>query len=68
MDGLAFDEDGGLWTPLGGGDFGRLSQTQLSASGSVTPEVVISSTDLRAGHQIALYPAPAATPLFHRLE
>ncbi len=67
LDGLVFDEDEGLWTPLSGGTFGRLSPAQLAASGSVTPEIVLTSDQLNSANDLAVFPAPAFTPLFGRL-
>jgi sugar lactone lactonase YvrE len=65
--GLAFDEEGGLWFAYGTGQFARLGPTQLGASGNVAPGVVISSADVGYANWIAIYPAPAFTPLAHRL-
>ncbi|MRG98074.1 hypothetical protein [Polyangium spumosum] len=67
LDGLAFDEEGGLWTPLANGQLGRFAPSQLSASGTVTPETVLSTSELGAAHGVAIYPAPAGLPLHHRL-
>ena len=66
-EGLAFDEAGGLWVASSMGKFVRLGPTQLAASGNVTPATVISSPDVGYASWFALYPAPAATPLAHRL-
>lgn len=67
LDGLAFDEAGGLWTPLQNGAAGRLSPAQLAASGTVTPATVLDSTGLAAVKATAFYPAAAALPLYHAL-
>ncbi|NVJ17661.1 hypothetical protein [Myxococcus sp. AM010] len=64
---VAFDEGGGLWMAYDSGRISRLSPSQLSVSGAPTPDVVISSPDLGATHGVAVYPAPANLPLFHRL-
>ena len=66
-EGLVFDEGGGLWVASGMGKFVRLAATQLGASGTVTPAVVISSADVGYAGWFAIYPAPAGTPLAHRL-
>ncbi len=67
LDGLVFDEEEGLWTPLSNGQFGRLSPAQLAASGTVTPEPVLTSSGFNSANELAVYPAPAFTPLHHRL-
>lgn len=66
-DGLVFDESGSLWLALSQGKFGRLGSSQLTSSGSKTPEVVISSPDVGYTGWFSLYPAPAHLPLYHRL-
>ena len=65
--GLAFDEEGGLWFAYGTGQFARLGPSQLGASGNVPPGIVITSPDVGYASWIAIYPAPAFTPLAHRL-
>jgi hypothetical protein len=65
--GLAFDEFGGLWFADVAGGFACLGATQLSGSGSVTPEIIIDSSDLGYAAWFAIYPAPAFTPLGHAL-
>lgn len=71
LEGLAFDEGGGLWITYSAGKFARLSPAQLgtsSTSGSpTTPERIITSTSIGNAGGLALYPAPANLPLFHRL-
>jgi hypothetical protein len=64
---LAFDEGGGLWVASTMGKFVRLAPTQLGASGTVVPAATISSADVGYAGWVAIYPAPAATPLAHRL-
>jgi sugar lactone lactonase YvrE len=70
LEGLAFDDEGGLWVALSQGRFGRLAPTQLSTSSGpgepTEPQTVITSGDVGSVSNIALYPAPAALPLFHR--
>jgi sugar lactone lactonase YvrE len=66
-EGIAFDEGGGLWVASSAGKFVCLAPTQLAVSGSVAPQVTISSADVGYAGWFAIYPAPAATPLAHRL-
>jgi sugar lactone lactonase YvrE len=65
--GLAFDESGGLWFANKAGKFARLAPSQLAASGSPVPERVIAGSDLGLAGWVAIYPAPAFTPLAHRM-
>jgi sugar lactone lactonase YvrE len=65
--GIAFDQDGGLWLAHESGKFARLSSTQLTASGSVTPSIVVTSPDVGYASWFAIYPAPASTPLYHKV-
>ncbi len=71
LEGMAFDEGGGLWITYSAGKFARLSSTQLgtsSTSGSpTTPERIITSSSIGNAGGLALYPAPASLPLFHKL-
>lgn len=71
LEGMTFDEGGGLWITYSAGKFARLSSTQLtssSTSGSpTTPERIITSTSIGSAGGLALYPAPAGLPLFHKL-
>ncbi len=71
LEGMAFDEGGGLWITYAAGKFARLSPTQLttsSTSGSpTTPERIITSSSIGSAGALALYPAPAGLPLFHKL-
>ncbi len=60
---LAFDENGGLWTALSTGKFGKLSTEQLQSAGKVTPEVTITSPDLKYATGLAFYPLPEGLPL-----
>jgi sugar lactone lactonase YvrE len=66
-EGIAFDESGGLWLAGSAGNFLRLGPTQLTSGGDKTPEVIITSPDVGYASWFALYPAPAALPLYHRL-
>ncbi|MFN3390397.1 MAG: hypothetical protein ACK40N_01420 [Meiothermus ruber] len=71
LEGMAFDEGGGLWISYSAGTFARLSPAQLgtsSTSGSPTnPERIITSSSIGSAGGLALYPAPAGLPLFHKL-
>lgn len=71
LEGMAFDEGGGLWITYSAGKFARLSSAQLgtsSTSGSpTTPERIITSSSIGSAGGLALYPAPASLPLFHKL-
>jgi sugar lactone lactonase YvrE len=71
LEGMAFDEGGGLWISYSAGKFARLSPSQLamgSSPGSPTvPERVIEGGNLGYANAIVFYPAPAGLPLFHRL-
>jgi hypothetical protein len=71
LEGLAFDESGGLWFAYTIGKFARLAPTQLLSSSTAgsptTPATIIESADVGSAAFVALYPAPAALPLYHRL-
>ena len=64
---LTFDESGGLWFSYSAGKFARLSAEQLAASGTIVPATVISVATLGSASQIAIYPAPAALPIFGKV-
>jgi sugar lactone lactonase YvrE len=70
-EGFAFDEQGGLWTAYGAGSIARLSPSQLTVSSTAgsptTPDLILSSGDIGSASNIALYPAPASSPLYSRL-
>jgi hypothetical protein len=65
--GIAFDESGGLWVAYQKGQLVRLGPSQLTSSGAKTPEVIIAGPDIGYAAWFALYPAPAALPLYHSL-
>jgi sugar lactone lactonase YvrE len=71
LEGLAFDEGGGLWVAYKQGKIARLDRSQLgTSSGTGAPTVpmtIISSSDIGNVSNVALWPAPAALPLFHAL-
>lgn len=66
-EGIAFDEEGGLWFAYAAGKIARFSAAQLGTSGSVAPETIITSSDVGSAGWVAIYPAPAGTPLAHRI-
>ncbi|HVU51369.1 MAG TPA: hypothetical protein VHL80_11815 [Polyangia bacterium] len=62
--GFAFDESGGLW--ISGGDpgvFRRIPKAMLAATGDVTPDIVITSSDLGYAETLVLDPSPTWSPL-----
>jgi sugar lactone lactonase YvrE len=71
LEGMAFDEGGGLWISYSGGRFARLSPAQLATSSTpgspTTPERIITSASIGYVGGLALYPAPAGLPLYHKL-
>ncbi|MBL8923342.1 MAG: hypothetical protein JNJ54_31105 [Myxococcaceae bacterium] len=71
LDGLAFDESGGLWVPFSATRLARLSPGQLTVStgaGSPTmPDTVITGSSLGSAQGPAFFPAPKGSPLFHAL-
>ena len=66
-EGLAFDEQGGLWLAYSAGRFARFAAGQLIGQGPATPSTIITSSDIGGGTAgwFAIYPAPAFTPLAH---
>lgn len=70
--GIAFDESGGLWIATSGGHFARLAPSQLGMSSTyaapTVPERTIASSDVGSAGSIAIFPAPAALPLYHRMK
>ena len=68
IDGLAFDEGGGLWTTFSQGKVARIAPTQLgtttNAGMPTKPDVVISSADFGYAGGLAFYPSPSASPLY----
>ena len=57
-EGIAFDETGGLWMAYSGGKFARLSASQLTASGIVAPQTVITSSDIGSAGVVRHLPCP----------
>jgi len=66
LNGIAFDESGGLWTPLDAGRFGRFSAAQLAVSGNVAPETIISGLE-GYSETLAFFPGATGTPLYSAL-
>lgn len=71
LEGMAFDEGGGLWISYSAGRVARLSPSQLATSstpGSPTvPDRIVEGSNLGYAGSIALYPAPAGLPLFYKV-
>lgn len=69
---IAFDESGGLWIATSINKIARLAPTQLGTSttsaGPTAPERVFTSDDIGSGGDIAIFPAPAGLPLYHRAD
>ena len=67
MSRAAFDDEGALWLSLAAGKFGKLTPTQLAvtsdAGAPTTPEIVLSSPDVRYANGIAFFPAASGLPL-----
>lgn len=70
-EGIAFDEGGGLWIATSAGKFARLGPSQLGTSSTyadpTVPERVITSNSVGSAGSMAIFPAPAGLPLYHRL-
>jgi sugar lactone lactonase YvrE len=66
-EGIAFDEQGGLWFAYSAGKIARFAPSQLVGQGAATPSTIITSGDIGGGNAgwFAFYPAPAFTPLGH---
>ncbi|MCU0700892.1 MAG: hypothetical protein MUC96_30670 [Myxococcaceae bacterium] len=71
LEGLAFDEAGGLWVPYAAGQLARFSPEQLTVStgaGAPTqPERIVRGSTLGSTLDPAFFPAPKSLPLFHAL-
>jgi len=66
-EGLAFDESGSLWFAGSAGQFLRLTASQLATTGDPIPRLGSTSPEVSYAGSIALYPAPAGLPLYHRI-
>ena len=68
-EGIAFDEEGGLWFAYSAGRIARFAPSQLVGQGPATPATIITNSDIGGGNAgwFAFYPAPAFTPLAHAL-
>ncbi|MBK8480668.1 MAG: hypothetical protein IPL40_05775 [Proteobacteria bacterium] len=71
IEGIAFDEGGGLWVTHSQGKVARLSPAQLGVSSGAgaptTPERIIAGASLGYAEDLAFFPAPAALPLYSAL-
>ena len=70
--GFAFDNSGGVFISYLGQSFARLSPTQLGTSvllpSTVTPGKTYASASIPFfAENVALFPAPAGTPLYSRV-
>lgn len=65
--GMAFDEEGGLWVAITQGQIGRYAPSQLAASGSAAPEIVLTGAQINGAVWPAIYPPPAWSPLYPEL-
>jgi sugar lactone lactonase YvrE len=70
--GFAFDNAGGLFVATEQSRFGRLAPTQLDvnstpAAPTVPQRSFASGSILAFGDDIAIFPAPSGTPLYHRV-
>jgi hypothetical protein len=61
--GFAFDESGGVWMAGNVGTFQRVSKAALMTGGDVTPDIVITSSDLGYAESLVLDPSPTWSPL-----
>jgi sugar lactone lactonase YvrE len=68
LEGMAFDESGGLWLTYSQGKFARISETQLTMSFGpgmpVMPERIITSADLGSTNSTTFFPAPSWSPIY----
>ena len=62
--------EGGLWVATSINKFARLAPAQLTASTTsaapTAPERVFTSDDVGSAGSIAIFPAPAGLPIYHR--
>ncbi|MBL8949361.1 MAG: hypothetical protein JNK82_01195 [Myxococcaceae bacterium] len=72
LEGIAFDEAGGLWVAGSTGKVVRLDASQLSTSSNggnpTAPQVVLSSADIAYASNMAFFPAAANLPLAHAMK
>ncbi len=71
LEGIAFDEGGGLWLTYENGKVARLAPAQLGTSSGpgapTVPTTIVSSANIGSAVGLAFYPAPAALPLYAKL-
>lgn len=64
-EGIAFDDEGGLWVVSALNKFARIESSQLIAGGDVlVPGRIIESTSVASAKGLAFFPAPAGLPLY----
>jgi sugar lactone lactonase YvrE len=63
IDHMALDERGDLWLPLGEGKFGRINNSNLSSGGTISPDLTVTSSDMKYGSGMAIYAHPEGLPL-----
>ena len=61
--GFVFDQSGGLWYADMMSKFQRIPKASLTAGGDVTPDIVITSTELGYARTLVLDPAPSWSPI-----
>ena len=66
LEGIAFDESGGLWLTYSRARFARLASSQLGTSSTAgapaISQTIITSANIGSAGALAFYPAPAALP------
>lgn len=60
---FAFDESGGLWLSGNAGTIQRLSAASLATAGDVTPDIIITSSEIGDAESIVINPAPTWSPI-----
>ena len=65
LDGIAFDESGGLWVALGADGLGRYAPESLETGGDKSPDTLVAGEGVPSITDVALFPAPRFLPLFH---
>lgn len=72
LEGMAFDDEGGLWMALAQGTFGRLGPEQLGTSSGpgdpTVPATIVSSSGVGYASNVAFFPAAPGLPLYHSFE
>jgi secreted PhoX family phosphatase len=61
---FAFDESGGLWIAAAGGKLERIPAAMLAgAGGDVTPDIVVTSSEVGGVENVVINPAPTWSPI-----